>query len=306
MLSRREALTTMWAAAMAPAPGRGKITFGVVADVHQDVMHDAGERLRAFARAAEKRKPDFNIQLGDFCRPYEHNREFLSTWNSIGGPRYHVLGNHEIDGGFTWAQSMEYLGMKAPYYSFDLNGWHFVVLDGNEKNAAQSRPGYPRYIGEAQLAWLAADLKSTQNPTIVFSHQSLEDAEGVENNAAVRAVLESANKVAACFSGHHHIDFEKAINGIHYVQINSMSYYWMGDRYPRVRYSAEIDKQHPYIKYTAPYASPLYAFVTLDPRGRIEVHGTRSTFVGPSPAEMGYEKRSGIASFISDRKIPIR
>ena len=293
-MTRRSALLLTLAWPLPAAPKRRRVSFGAIADIHKDVMHDADSRLRAFLAAARKGKRDFVIQMGDFCQPQESNRAFLALWNADPGPRFHVLGNHDIDGGFSWQQAREYLGMTRSYYSFEMRGWHFIVLDGNEKNPGAARSGYPRYIGEEQLAWLADDLKRTAAPTIVFSHQSLEHNLGVENAPAVRAVLESANrlagwpKVGACFSGHHHIDFARTLNGIHYVQLNSASYHWLGERYQHVRYSAEIDRQYPDIKYTVPYRDPLFAMITLR-QGRIEIQGTQSEFVGPSPWELGME-----------------
>ena len=54
-------------------------SFGVIADVHQDIMHDGVSRLRAFVEAMNDAKPDFSIQLGDFCVPHERNAEFMAT-----------------------------------------------------------------------------------------------------------------------------------------------------------------------------------------------------------------------------------
>lgn len=300
------------------APKRKTVKFGLCADVHQDIMHDGEQRLSAFVREARAARCEWILQLGDFCRPYEKNRPFLEIWNSFAGPRYHVLGNHEIDGGFTWEQARTYLGMAAPYYSFDQGGWHFVVLDGNERNPSAKPGGYPRYIGAEQARWLAGDLKQASSPVIVFSHQSLEDERGVENGEAIRGILEAANreagwsKVGACFSGHHHIDYQASINGIHYVQVNSMSYSWLGASYQHVRYSAEIDRQFPYIRQTAPYAEPLFAMVTLHAEGRIELRGRRTELVGPSPWELGVEDRPGtstsrerLAPRISDRTLRV-
>jgi 3',5'-cyclic AMP phosphodiesterase CpdA len=298
---------------------RRLVRFGLCADPHKDVMHDADQRLRTFVDAANQAKAEFLLQLGDFCRPYEKNRGFLKIWDSFAGPRYHTLGNHDRDGGFSWQKVQDFWGLERRYYSFDHGGWHFVVLDGNEKKPVKPAPGYPRYIGAEQLAWLEEDLRKTSAPTLTFSHQSLADPEGLENGAAVRQVLERANKeagwpkVGASLSGHHHIDFACEINGVHYVQVNSMSYSWLGDKYAHVRYSAEVDKAFPSVKYTAPYKDPLFAFATLDPQGWISIQGVRSEFVGPSPWELGVPDKKGTAQAknclvprISDRKLTLR
>jgi len=273
------------------------VRFGICADVHKDIMHDADQRLQAFVDEMSAKDVDFIVQLGDFCQPQEYNTSFLAIWNSFDGPAYHVLGNHDMDNSigekYTREYARAYLNMPAQYYSFDLNRYHFIVLDGNdEKNPPQK--GYAHYIGAEQQAWLKEDLSNTTFPSIIFSHQSLEDPGGVENAEDIRKILEDANrpsgkkKVIASFSGHHHIDYSKEINGIHYIQINSMSDYWMGSDYLQVRYSKEIDEKYPYIKYTAPYQDPLFALVEIDSRGVIRITGRESRWVGLSPWELDY------------------
>ncbi|UCD50974.1 MAG: metallophosphoesterase [Phycisphaerales bacterium] len=286
------------------------VRFGICADVHKDIMHDADERLRAFIDGMNRRQVDFIIQLGDFCRPYARNDGFMSIWRSFKGPGYHVLGNHDMDGGFAREQTAAYYEMPARYYTFDRGGFRFIVLDGNDQ-ADPPQPGYARYLGAEQRQWLRRQLKATDRPVVIFSHQSLETVGGVENAAAIRTILENANrtagkaKVIACFSGHHHIDHHRRINGIDYIQINSMSYFWMGEKYRHVRYSEEIDKAYPWIKRTAPYRNPLFALVTLGVDGTIRIEGTQSTWVGPAPWDLGYPKDQDnrIVPAVSDRQL---
>lgn len=290
------------------------VRFGICADVHKDVMHDADQRLWDFVNEMKKTDVDFIIELGDFMQPQEYNASFLKVWKSFEGPSFHVLGNHDMDNDtgerYLRDHTVSYLDMPARHYSFDMKGFHFIVLDGNDqKNPPQS--GYARYMGEEQLEWLRLDLARAKSPVILFSHQSIEDPGGVENAAEVRKVLEAAKlssgkqKVIACFSGHHHIDYSTSINGINYIQINSMSYYWMGGDYLKVRYSEEIDEQYPYIKYTAPYKDPIYATVEVNSKGIIRISGRESSWVGPDPWELGYpeDERDRIAPRITSREL---
>jgi len=79
-----------------------KVRIGIVADVHQDIIHDGYARMRYFIEDMNIRKPDFIIQLGDFVMPRKRNQPFLDAWNEFDGPGYHVLGNHDMkDFGFT-------------------------------------------------------------------------------------------------------------------------------------------------------------------------------------------------------------
>jgi len=292
-----------------------KIRFGICADLHQDIMHDSPQRLSAFIEDMRTQRPDFIIQMGDLCTPIDRNRIILDIWNKFSGPRFHVIGNHDTDGGFTREDVVTFWNAMGKYYSFDLKGYHFVILDGNEPNPDKKSHGYPRYVSIKQLQWLEADLDKTKLPVIVFCHQGIDnDIAGIENATKCRLAFERANKsgmqkVQLVFSGHHHQDYHNVINGIHYVQINSMSYYWIGERYPVIRYGEAVDKEHPAIKYTAPYKEPLWAVVDILENGMLKIKGKKSAFVGPSPEEMGgkaiYDMGYTASSYISDRRIQL-
>lgn len=292
------------------------IKFGICTDVHKDVMHDADARLQAFIEDAAEKELDFIIQLGDFCRPYDYNLGFMSIWDSFHGEKYHVIGNHDMDGGFTREQVVEYWDIPHRYYSYDFNGYHFIVLDGNDLDPSPDRPsGYARYFGKEQLEWLENDLDKTELPTMVFSHQGLDnDLGGISNSTQSRLVLERANKKAGfqkvlfVFSGHHHQDYHNNINGIHYIQVNSMSYQWLGEEYKHIRYSEEVDSKYPWIKYTVPYKDPLWAYVELAEDGTFHLYGRKTEFVGPSPEELDVDLSNfgyPLVPYISDKTFKV-
>jgi 3',5'-cyclic AMP phosphodiesterase CpdA len=260
-------------------------------------MHDACQRITAFVDAMQQKKVDFICQLGDFCRPDDGNREFLSRWNAFDGPRLHVLGNHDMDGGYTREQTVAFFGMPAKRYSIDTKGVHIVVLDGNDPGGKSG--GYKRFVSSEQQRWLEEDLRKTSLPTLVFSHQTLDDAAGIENCEDVRNILEAArtptgeNKVIACFCGHHHDDQAKQINDIHYIRINSASYAWLGSRYKHESYDKEIHRKFPWISHTAPYEQPLWAYVEIDvTQGRLVIKGKETSWVGPTPWELGIDAKT--------------
>ena len=92
------------------------------------------------------------------------------------------------------------------------------------------------------------------------------------------------------------------------IQINSMSYYWAGGDYQVNRYSEEINEQFPWIKYTIPYAEPLYAFVEINNEA-ISIKGKETSFVGPGPEELGMPPapaNNPIVPRISSRKLPLK
>jgi len=291
------------------------VRFGVCTDVHKDIMHDADERLHTFISDAKGRDLDFIIQMGDFATPKKNNLGFLEIWRSYPGEKYHMIGNHESDGGSDMTKVVEFFEMPGRYYSFDKQGIRFIVLDGNEFNPSPDRPaGYSRYIGEQQLDWMIEQIKDASGRVVIFSHQSLENEAGIENSQHIRALLEKENRLAgfnkiiACFSGHHHTDYATQINDIYYIQINSMSYYWAGSDYQSIRYSEEIDEEFPWIKSTIPYAKPLYAFVEINNES-ISIEGKKTSFVGPGPEKLGMPptpENNPIIPEINNRKLILK
>lgn len=295
----------------AEAEAGGVLRFGVISDVHQDVMHDGTRRLAAFVDDMTRRKVDFIVQLGDFCTPIEANRGFLDTWNRFGGPRHHVLGNHDMDGGAPRERTLAFYGLESGHYAFDAKGFRFVVLDGNDPGGTTR--GYARHIGPAQLAWLKRELETARHPVLVFVHQPLDDAGGIDNRDEVCAVLEAAraggrSPVVACFSGHLHQDYARVLRGIAHVQINSASYVWLPASANREVYGPAVHQAHPHLARVAPYRDPLWVVVTLDPaRGTLEIEGRSSEWVGPDPWARGVSEqdypRDLYRPAVSERKL---
>jgi predicted phosphodiesterase len=292
-----------------------KVKIGICSDVHLPTMHDSERRITAFIDSMKIAKPDFIIELGDFGIPKKEYLKYFDIWNSFPAPKYHVIGNHEMDGGTSMDKALAFREMKNPYYSFEMKGFKFIVLDGNDKQNSDEK-GYRSYMGNKQLAWLGSELNSTKKPVVIFSHQGIGHDPGIPgerysivNSKEVRKIFEEHNrsskegKVICCFNGHTHQDYAEDINGIWYVTINSMSYYWLGEEYEHIRYSNEVDKEFKWIKYTAPYRDPLFAVVEISTDGTIKIEGKNSEFVGPSPWELGYPEqlKKYVAPRISSR-----
>lgn len=326
-----------------------KVKFGVFADLHVDIMHDTQERLQKFLDTCHQEDVDFIIQLGDFCYPddnrkvvckpehmpvnianavrvktYADKPAILRMFNDFPKPSYHVLGNHDCDM-CTKQEQLAFMEAKnGSYYSFDMGGFHFIVLDTNYIRTSDGR--YIAYensnyfeagfsdeiqrenVSPEQIEWLKKELAQTQYPSIIFSHAgfALEGAPSwaVTNHRELRQIFREAPKgVAACFNGHNHIDMCTKEEGIWYVQINSMDCMWLDvDYICEGRYGAQIDEKYPNIKYTAPYKDPVFAIVTMDEKG-MQIKGTQSRFVGPSPEELGvYEENSWWTKVFGYRK----
>src|SRR5471032_3587128 len=119
-------------------------------------------------------KPDFIVFTGDLTHTTEDGKErrarmkrfkeIVSELN-VKDVRF-LAGEHDasLDKGEAFK---EFFG--ATHYTFDHKGVHFIALDN------VSDPGAK--LGEAQLAWLKADLaKADKNaPIVVFTHRPLFD-----------------------------------------------------------------------------------------------------------------------------------
>lgn len=301
-----------------------KVKFGVFADLHIDIMHDGEARLEQLLSVCREENVDFVIQLGDFIYPNEDRKcickpenippnvqsalagiapvdkdRMLKMYAQFEKPTYHVIGNHECDV-CSKRQILEYWGERDAYYSFDAGGVHFVVLDPNYGKVDGEYISYENgnyfdwpkcipYLPDEQISWLEEDLKKTEYPTVLFSHQRLmEGYASIKNAEKLRKVLTGApSGVILSVNGHEHRDMLEEKDGIYFLNHNSASAMWVGTKYVCMnRYGEEIDRLFPDIRHMLPYSKPLFSIITIDENG-IEVKGTRAEFVGPSPEEMG-------------------
>jgi len=252
------------------------VRVGILTDVHvhdgdspgeHKVMTNYPERLSAFVDAMNAWPADGVLQLGDLvngnfvlggglgdpARIGTLLKGAVALLAEIDGPLYHVLGNHDMYD-LSKTEVLAAHGLEAGYYSFDLGGFHFVVLD------AEFNPDGTDYdhvfmrtkglIPPDELAWLVADLGETALPTIVCLHQPLDvDFEAlaggppVTNHLDVRRALADSGVVVAVFQGHDHENRLATIDGIHYVT-----------------FAAMVDDTEP--------KPPTWAYITLDPIAR--------------------------------------
>ena len=301
------------------------VKFGIFSDLHVDIMHDPQLRLESFLDACRQEQVDFIIHLGDFCYPetrkvickpenrpvnienalhsptYADKDTIIALYRDFEAPSYHVIGNHDCDM-CTKEEVLWYYGVTyKPYYSFDHGGFHFIVLDPNyymqdgeyisygNGNYFDAAPGTLPYLPPEQLSWLEEDLSKTPYPTILFSHERLaEDHAAIRNAAQLRSILAVApNKVVLALNGHEHMDNVWKVDNTWFLNINSISNYWLGEEYICLnRYTKEIDEKHPNIRYVVPYRDPVFSIVTVDENGAT-IHGRSGEFVGITPDAQG-------------------
>lgn len=185
-------------------------------------------------RQFNQSEADLAVCLGDIVDRAELQAElgFLKhiekVYADFKGPRHYVLGNHCVDT-LTKDEFIQHTAKDEPYESFDLGGYHFVILDACFRS--DGRPYGRRNfqwtdanLSADELKWLAADLKVTRKPTIVFAHQRLDvsNNHGVKNQGEARHLFEQSGRVAAVFQGHSHRNDLKVINNIPYVTLEAV------------------------------------------------------------------------------------
>lgn len=262
-------LTHSRAANEAPASPRAKrvLRFAHPTDIHVQPERRGGEGMASCFRhmMALDNLPELIITGGDLpmdtaSTPADRSRVEWDLFKSVLAdcvpsqmPIYHTLGNHDVFGrdkvackssgdesfyGKKWfLQNFNY---ERTYRSFDMAGWHFVILDsidllpdGDEFEA--------RIRGE-QLEWFVNDLKSTPpaTPIVVVSHVPIisvtnyfdkdEDewrTDGPDMNVPKKrmhadcreldALFQKHRNVRLCLSGHIHLLDHCEYNGVTYI-----------------------------------------------------------------------------------------
>ncbi|MFD2960193.1 MULTISPECIES: metallophosphoesterase family protein [Olivibacter] len=271
-----------------------KFKIGLIADLHQDIMHDGQNRLEVFLKSVEAERPDAIMQLGDFAYPSEKNQHIINRFNQAHANALHVIGNHDTDNGHTKEACIRVWGMPARYYTKTLNGIKLIVLDGNDKGSPTHKGGYPAFIGAEQANWLKSELEKTEDPVVIISHQPLAGPAAIDNAKEIQDILSpAASKILLAINGHTHIDTAVTLGGITYVHINSASYFWAGKKYKHNSYAEAVHKDHPWIAYTFPYQTSLFTFLEVDPMtSSIKILGKKSHWQGDSPASLGYKENN--------------
>ncbi len=231
MLTRRACLAAF---AAAPAP-KAKFTFVHVTDLHIQPELRAAERCRECFAGINAERPAFIVAGGDLvfdalAVPRDRARLLFDLYHDtirhLDAPLHNTLGNHDVFGLYERSgvsPSAEEYGKKMyedrigrRYYSFDFQGWHFIVLDSVGLTPTRS---YIGYVDDQQIEWLRGDLEKTgpATPIVVITHIPLSTGVLqwmmpkhdhkliVVNNAAPVLELLHRYNVKAVLQGHTHI-----------------------------------------------------------------------------------------------------
>ena len=266
------------------------LRLGLIADFHRDAIHDSDLRLQTFLEEINRVEVHAKIQLGDFAIPKPANTSFIASFNQGNITAYHVLGNHDMDEGYSKDQAIQAFGMPSAYYAQVIQGVRILVLDGNDPGSPTTKGGYASYIGKEQQDWLNQQLEESKEPVIVISHQPIAGIYTIDNAVEIQNLLSvHSSKIILAINGHAHVDQLIKVAGVSYLHINSASYYWVGEKHRHLSLDANTHVAYPLLAFTCPYADVLFGVLTLDRRAKkLTLKGRKSSWIGPSPLELGY------------------
>ncbi len=276
--------------------------LAVMADLHVDLIPGGRQRLEAFYAAAQEEKAHIIINLGDFAAPKQENKWVAELWRMCPMPHLMVLGNHDMDESDK-SKWMQFYGMERSYDTVIMGGVQFILLDTNYFNMGGICYDYAyrnyfdkarEFVGAAQQEWLREVLENADSPCVLLSHEGLENVGDKEE--VMQILRENRDKIVVCINGHNHVDGLTIQEGIHFLDIVSMTQQWVGSEYDVLTeqecegvFTKEEFQQYPCLKFTAPYQEPLYEFVEIDMLHKsVSVWGTKSRYIGRSPEERGH------------------
>ena len=186
--------------------------------------------LKEYVSQLPKGTAVYGLNLGDMSNESHWKRyggtleNFVNVCERGGMPiqTYSVIGNHEHDMAVRdifddddSAAEMEYMKVFGPtYYSFNIGGVHYVVLDNikycNHKSKGRDRNSEVR-VTQDQLDWAALDAKfmpkDTKSIVIAWhcpAHRFYKKGVSNENTKAVLDIYAPFNLPMTILSGHNH------------------------------------------------------------------------------------------------------
>ncbi|MDR9388054.1 MAG: metallophosphoesterase [Balneolaceae bacterium] len=217
-------------------------------DVH--ITPEASPRFKALIRhILANHQIDFVLNGGDSIMAADYSDiteervdNLWAAWHDcikeFGNREIHsVIGNHDP----WWASPdkshekygkdyvVKQLAVPNTYYSFDRNGWHFIMLDGNHEGIS---------LGDEQMEWLEGELAALEpgTPTLCMSHYPAlgvgphfvgglhKDFKELKN-----LFYKYRDCVRGFLSGHNHLDDYAVYNGVQYCCNGSISGFWWGE-----------------------------------------------------------------------------
>jgi 3',5'-cyclic AMP phosphodiesterase CpdA len=199
--------------------GHLPVRFAVIGDRTGSNVPEVYEQVVA---EVMRMRPDLVMTVGDQIEGYHDNTERLvEEWAEYKGiikpltmPVYLTPGNHDILSDVQEGVFRDQIG--DPYYSFDYEGIHFVIMDNGRWEKSEDLPS-------EQLEWLIADLDHNRNCeySFVFMHKPFWFYSTAVGKPDTLHALFRTFGVDAVFTGHFHKYFTGYYNGIKYTNLGS-------------------------------------------------------------------------------------
>ena len=236
------------------------ITFGVIADCQycdcpsttQRFYRKSPHKLQACVTEFNKHELAFAVHLGDYI-----DKDFASfdtlqpIIDQLRAPLRQVLGNHDFSVDEQLKRKVpKRMGLARRYYSFTIEDWRFIALDGTDlstfasfgkrkqREAAQllievqaagkvNAKTWNGGISRKQLKWLEKELNKADRKgekVILFCHFPAHpvDPHNLWNDTKIQEVLTSHPSVKAYFNGHNHAGAYGEKDGVHYLTFKGM------------------------------------------------------------------------------------
>ncbi len=201
---------------------------------------------------------DAVVNLGDLVQsPDRDTRDAQTAAETFGpvvealrwcrAPILHAVGNHDLD--FGRKAFERHTGVTSYRARHDLQGWRFLILDGNEVSTRHDNPDDPRCVearayqeaapeqnatwngalGTDQRRWLAEELSSAERegvPVVVINHwpchpDAARERHRLYDAAETASLLRGFNCVKACFAGHDHPGASVDDAGLHHLTLRA-------------------------------------------------------------------------------------
>ena len=293
---------------MHEADSADSVTFSLFADLHwrEGDWSWCEKRLDAIFERAVRENAEFVIHCGDFCHDVAAARGMIAKYASGPLPAYHTLGNHEFECSDSLEEVVSALGLARNWYSFDVRGFRFVVLDTNYHHGPDG--AVKHYADESvwekchqmefvlpddQAAFLLDAVATAPGPVAVFSHSSFLRSPAAKGVSNAREILAAADKARAgrpvlwC-NGHHHRDSLFVRDGMAFFDVNTTTSEWIDVEHHA--YPPELMAKCPTSCHSILNAVPVHAIVRMGMDGSIRIEGMKGAFyMGVSAESLGID-----------------
>jgi len=231
--------------------GQKNFSFVYLPDIHLQPDSAVLAGFRQIATQVNRLRPDFVLTGGDMIytaknvddKKAANLFELMDTeFRQFKMPVYLTMGNHEnvgitAESGIdktnpNWGKQMYESRYTKRYYTFEYNGWKFLVLDGIK--ILEKEKNYTQGIDSLQIAWIKNELSQTdkKTPLVISIHPPFVNPHAVTSSdtkvmssetEAVLALFRDHN-LKIILEGHTHLYMDLYFNGTRYISGGSTAF----------------------------------------------------------------------------------